>query len=112
MTNAKERRDAFRMDVVSRATCCLISGDQEIRGPIKDISIAGLYMQTDQRPAVGSDFEVEIVLDGKYSQMRLGSMNGRVVRHDDHGLAVTFDQRFEWFAMVPLYFHNSADNSG
>ncbi len=112
MSNARERRTAFRMNVVSKATCCLTSGDQAISGPIKDISIAGLYMQTDERPDVGSDFEVEIVLDGRYSQMRLGSMNGTVVRHDDNGLAVTFDQRFEWFAMVPLYFHTSTEISG
>lgn len=112
MTNARERRAAFRMNVVSKATCCLTSGDESISGPIKDISIAGLYMQTDERPELGSDFKVEIILDGRYSQMRLGSMSGTVVRHDENGLALTFDQRFEWFAMVPLYFHTIIDNSG
>lgn len=112
MTHARERRTAFRMNVVSKATCRLISGDQTISGPVKDISIAGLYLETDQRPAIGSGFDVEIELDGKYSQMVIGSLSGKVARLGDDGLAITFDQRFEWFAMVPLYFHTNSNISG
>lgn len=112
MTNKNERRAAFRMDVVSKAICRLIDGDRVVSGPIKDISIMGLYMEADERVDVGSGFDVEIVLDGRHSQMVLGSMGGRVVRSDDNGLAITFDQRFEWFAMVPLYFHTGSDAAG
>ncbi len=106
-----ERRAAFRMDVVSKAVCYLKAEGVMISGPIKDISIAGLYLETHERPEPGSAFEVEIVLSGKHSQMILGSMTGNVVRIDDNGLAITFDQRFEWFAMVPLYFNTSSDLS-
>ena len=106
-----ERREAFRMDVVSIAVCYLNAEGVMISGPIKDISIAGLYVETHERPEPGSAFEVEIVLSGKHSQMILGSMTGKVVRTDDNGLAITFDQRFEWFAMVPLYFNTSPDPS-
>jgi hypothetical protein len=106
-----ERRAAFRMDVLSKAVCYLKAEGVMISGPIKDISIAGLYLETHERPEPGSAFEVEIVLSGKHSQMILGSMTGKVVRIDDNGLAITFDQRFEWFAMVPLYFNTSADLS-
>ncbi len=111
MKSSKERRATFRMDVVSKAMCRLTSGDLVISGPIKDISIAGLYMETDQRPGIGSSFDVEIILNGKYSEMTIGSMSGKIVRTDDNGLAITFDERFEWFAMVPLYFHKSSDSS-
>lgn len=110
MRNRNERRSAFRMDVVSKAICRLIAGDQVITGPIKDISILGLYMEADERPDVGSGFDVEIVLNGRHSQMVLGSMSGKVARIDDGGLAITFDERFEWFAMVPLYFHTGSDS--
>ncbi len=109
--NKSERRSAFRMDVVSKAICRLIDNDQVISGPIKDISILGLYMEAHERPDIGRRFDVEIILNGRHSQMVLGSMSGRVVRFDEHGLAITFDERFEWFAMVPLYFHTGSDSS-
>jgi len=112
MEHRSERRAAFRMDVLSKAVCRLIDEDQVISGPLKDISILGLYVETDQRPDIGSGFDLEIVLNGRYSQMVLGSMSGKVVRHDKGGLAITFDERFEWFAMVPLYFHTGSGHSG
>ena len=111
MKRVDERRAAFRMDVLSKAVCYLKAEGVMISGPIRDISIAGLYVETHERPNPGSAFEVEIVLSGKHSQMILGSMSGKVVRTDDNGLVITFDERFEWFAMVPLYFNTSSDQS-
>lgn len=112
MDQRSERRAAFRMDVLSKAMCRLIDEDRVISGPLKDISILGFYVETDERPDIGSAFDVEIILNGRYSQMVLGSMSGKVVRHDEGGLAITFDERFEWFAMVPLYFHTGSSYSG
>ncbi|RZW19247.1 MAG: PilZ domain-containing protein, partial [Desulfobulbaceae bacterium] len=80
MKRADERRAAFRMDVVTKAVCYLKAEGVMISGPIRDISIAGLYVETHERPELGSVFEVEIVLSGKHSQMILGSMTGEVVR--------------------------------
>ncbi len=111
MKRVDERRASFRIDVVTKAVCFLKAEGVMISGPIRDISIAGLYMETSERPEPGTRFDVEIVLNGKHSQMILGSMTGRVVRIDESGLAIIFDQRFEWFAMVPLYFHTSSDLS-
>lgn len=111
MDHSKERRASFRMDVVSKVICRLTFEDKTISGPIKDISIAGLYVVTDERPEPGTRFDVEIVMSGRHSQMVIGSMTGAVVRTDENGLAITFDQRFEWFAMVPLYFHTNSDIS-
>ena len=111
MKRVDERRASFRIDVVTKAVCFLKTEGVMISGPIRDISIAGLYVETAERPELGTRFDVEIVLNGKHSQMILGSMTGRVVRIDDSGLAIIFDQRFEWFAMVPLYFNTSSDLS-
>ena len=91
--------------------CRLKDEGVTISGPIRDISIAGLYVETDERPEGTNGFDIEIVLSGRHSQMILGSMTGKVARTDDHGLAITFDQRFEWFAMVPLYFNTASDFS-
>ena len=111
MSNSRDRRAAFRMDVLSKAVCFLKADGIVISGPIRDISIAGLYVETHEKPEPGGGYDIEIVLSGKYSQMILGSMTGKIVRTDDHGLAITFDQRFEWFAMVPLYFNTATDHS-
>jgi len=111
MKSGSERRSAFRMDVVSRAVCRLSSGDEEIRGSIRDISIAGLFMETDAKPPDAVTYDVEIILTGKTSSMVIKNMSGSVVRTDDNGLAIQFDERFEWFAMVPIYFHTNSDFS-
>lgn len=108
MKHSEERRTAFRMDVVSKVVCTLKAGDVTISGPIRDISIAGLYVETNKRAALGTGFDVQIVLSGRHSEMILGSMTGKVARTDDNGLAITFDERFEWFAMVPVYFNTSS----
>jgi hypothetical protein len=105
----QERRAAFRMDVATKAVCRLRSGDQQISGVIQDISIAGLFMLTEQQPAIGTDYEVEIVLAGKHSRTVIEKMTGSVVRADKNGLAIRFHKRFEWFAMVPLYFHTTSE---
>jgi hypothetical protein len=99
------------MDVVTKAVCFLKAEGVMVSGPIRDISIAGLFVETAARPELGARFDVEIVLNGKHSQMILGSMTGRVIRIDDSGLAIIFDQRFEWFAMVPLYFNTPSNPS-
>ena len=52
MKKLDERRAAFRMDVVSRAICRLKSETVMTSGPIRDISIAGLYLETTAKPAV------------------------------------------------------------
>lgn len=111
MKPGKERRDAFRMDVVSKAVCRLSSGDEEVSGIICDISIAGLFMETDTKPPVAEKYDVEITLSGKTSHMVIKNMSGSVVRTDDNGLAIQFDDRFEWFAMVPLYFNTDPNFS-
>jgi hypothetical protein len=105
MAVMQERREAFRMDVATKAVCRLSAGDQQISGAIRDISIAGLFLLSEQKPAIGTVYEIEIMLAGKHSQMVIENMTGSVVRINGVGLAIRFDKRFEWFAMVPLYFH-------
>jgi hypothetical protein len=105
----QERRAAFRMDVATRAICRLSSGEQQISGAIRDISIAGLFMLTEHQPAIGTAYKVEIILAGKHSRVVIEELTGRVVRSNGAGLAIRFDKRFEWFAMVPLYFHTAGE---
>jgi hypothetical protein len=109
MSVMQERRAAFRMDVATKAVCRLSAGDQQISGAIRDISIAGLFMLCEHKPAIGTVYEVEIMLAGKHSQMVIEKMTGSVVRTNGAGLAIRFDKRFEWFAMVPLYFHTTSE---
>ena len=104
-----DRRRSFRMDVASRTVCYLTSGDVTISGPVRDISVNGLYVVTSEKPEIGTGYNIEIVIVGKHSQIILGSMTGKVTRTDDTGLVVGFDEKFEWFAMVPLYFHTFSE---
>lgn len=100
-----DRRVSFRLDVASRTVCYLTSGGVTISGPLRDISVDGLYVVTSEKPEIGTGYDIEIAIVGKHSQIVVGSMTGKITRIDDTGLVVGFDEKFEWFAMVPLYFH-------
>lgn len=109
MNRMQDRRSAFRLDVATQAICRLSSGEQVITGAIRDISIAGLFVITDERTAVGTGYDVEIILAGRHSRMVIEKMAGSVARCNGNGLAIKFAKRFEWFALVPLYFHTTSE---
>ncbi len=67
------------------------SANRELfRGPIKNISQGGLYVQTKERFVVGQ----EVVVAGPFGQNNEDiKRNGKIVWHDQNGIAIQFIQR-------------------
>ena len=61
-------------------------------------------METQQRPGVSKKFRIEIVLEGKHSRLVIDQLSGVVTRSDADGVAVEFSEKFEWLAMVPIFY--------
>lgn len=100
-----ERRISVRMPFVTEGFCIVHDMNRKYRGTLRDISITGLFMEMDNGPETGRKCEIEIVFKGKHSRLLIEDLSGLVSRNDENGIAVRFDERLEWFVLIPLYFH-------
>lgn len=100
-----ERRSAVRMPFVSKAACHVRDIDREYRGTLRDISINGLFMEMDDTPDVGCTCEVRIFFEGNHSRLLIENVAGKIIRSETDGVAIRFDERFEWLILIPLYFY-------
>lgn len=103
MSQSTERRASFRMLFAAKVICYMGEGDRKYCGKLRDLSITGLFMEVDDCPPVGSKCDLDVVLEGKFSRLEIKSIGGTTVRCNGDGVAVSFDERFEWIALVPLY---------
>lgn len=100
-----ERRISVRMPFVSEVFCIIPDMKRKYRGTLRDISITGLFMEMDNGPEAGLKCDIEIVFNGKHSRLLIENLGGMVSRKDKAGIAVRFDERLEWFVLIPLYYH-------
>lgn len=100
----------MRLPLASKVICTVGGKEEEYCGTLRDMSITSLYMETINFPQNAISCNIDIVLEGKYSRLRLEEIAGHVIRHDSDGVAISFDERLEWFALVPLYFHKGRES--
>jgi hypothetical protein len=105
MSIVANRRTAFRMPFVSRLVCHTKENNKKHAGILRDISINGLFMEVEDCPAVGCQCHVDIYFEGTHSRLVVEKVDGLVVRSEPRGVAVKFDNRLEWFVLIPLFFH-------
>lgn len=106
---SNDRRESMRLPFASKVICTIEGVEEPCYGNLRDMSITSLYMETRSFPKAGRKCVIDIVLTGKHSRLRLEQIAGHVIRIDDDGAAISFDERLEWFALVPLYFHKGRE---
>ena len=85
-----ERRRAPRIVFESRATLRYDQGQVlEVRVDTRNISLTGLYLETDTRIPVETSCKIKIMLTGATSKMDF-KVQGMVCRHDQAGMGITF----------------------
>ncbi len=109
MDKLDDRRVSVRMPFVSKGFCRVGETDKTYRGTLRDISITGLFMEMNDRPSVGQRCHIDIIFQGKHSRLMIEDVGGVVMRSNEDGVAVRFDERLEWFVLIPLYFHKVHD---
>lgn len=105
MEKEMERRKSFRMPFISEVVCQIHATGKEYHGTLRDMSINGLFMETVNCPPENAVCEIEVILEGKHSRLMIDRLKGNVTRSEEKGVAIQFDERLEWVAMVPIYFH-------
>ncbi len=105
MSAVVNRRETFRMLFVSKLICRVEESGKEYPGTLHDISIIGLFAEMEGCPKVGEGCSVDIFFEGDHSRLIIEKVRGKILRSDEQGVAIRFDNRLEWFILIPLYFH-------
>lgn len=112
MQHTNERRKSTRMLFSPRAYCEIKESGKEFCGTIRDISILSIFVEQDVYPEdVSGDCDIQIVLEGQHSELEICSLRGRITRVDDTGVAIRFNERLEWFAIIPLCLRKIANEN-
>ena len=104
MAGTDEKRKLIRLPFTPRAYCQLQDGGREFAGVIRDVSLLSLYMELEGSEDLTGECDNQIVLEGRHSEMEINNLSGYIIRSDEKGLAIRFDEPFEWIAVVPALF--------
>ncbi len=74
-------------------------------GVTRDISMKGLFARSDFGFPIGTKCQIEIVLQGRSSELTV-KLNGTIVRRDKTGCGVLFDEDLEWWPVFAIYIAN------
>jgi len=76
----------------------------------KDISIKGVFIDTEKKVSPGSRCDIEILLTGTSSRLAL-AMKGVIARQDPYGLGIEFDSMDidSFFHLKNIVSYNTSD---
>ncbi|HFQ89216.1 MAG TPA: PilZ domain-containing protein [Desulfobulbus sp.] len=103
MDRESERRRNIRLPLGAGVECHVDVGGARYVGPVRDLSMAGLYMLAREKPGQTGACTAKIVFRGLYSDLEIEPLQGTVVRLEEDGFALAFSHFLEWFSLVPLY---------
>jgi len=104
MARTADKRKLVRLPFTPRAYCQLKDGGKEFAGVIRDISLLSIYMELEGAEDLTGECDIQILLEGEHSEMEINNVSGYIIRSDNRGLAIRFDEPFEWLAIVPALF--------
>lgn len=84
-----EKRNFSRVGF--KVTALLQSEGMAVKGEVKDVSLHGLYLATDQELAVGTPVEITIYLSSGIEPVVI-NVSGRVARRMPGGVGCTFEK--------------------
>ncbi len=111
MDKIDERRVSVRMPFVSKGVCLASKNGEKHSGTLRDISITGLFMEMKGGPADGQKCAIDIVFEGEHSRLKIENVAGYIIRNEEEGIGVRFDNRLEWFILIPLYYRKMREQS-
>ncbi len=112
MGEKRERRSCTRTPFLTDVTLKLGDVDTGIEADLLDISISGMLVRIEQVIPVGTPCTIEIRVIGNHSHLLLEDIQGEVVRQDEHGMAIHFISKMEWFIIFKVYTHCCREKIG
>ncbi|RJX17319.1 MAG: PilZ domain-containing protein [Desulfobulbus sp.] len=103
-----DKRHAVRVNYVADATVVFKPDASPLQGRLKNLSIDGILLATEQVAAAGTLCTVTIVVQDRHSRLLIDDLAGEVVRSDPGELGIKFLHPFEWLALFHVYQSKSA----
>ncbi len=85
-----ERRNKTRVSFDAQIKLKLSDVEIDSFGNSRDMSLNGIFINTDLRPEIGKKCDVEVILTGGVDDLRL-FMRGIVTRHGSKGIGINFN---------------------
>lgn len=105
MEEKRERRVCTRTPFLTDVTLGSEAAAADVKADLLNISISGMFVRVDQVLPVGTSCTIAIIVTGNHSRLLLDDIQGEVVRQDEHGTAIHFTSRMEWFVLFNVYTH-------
>lgn len=94
MEQSQEQRKFSRVDFHIVAT--VKAGDRQLAGTVGNLSLRGMFIETDQQLPIGEEAEINIALSDQPSDQPeeelIIDVSGRVIRVTSKGIAFVFDK--------------------
>ncbi len=82
----RDKRVQFKTKIILKSGASEIS----LYGSSKDLSVKGIFLETDQNISIGTTARIEVLLTGREEKLVLQIM-GKVVRKGAAGVGIEFD---------------------
>ncbi|MGM0454106.1 MAG: PilZ domain-containing protein [Thermodesulfobacteriota bacterium] len=102
-TNA-EKRKRLRIHFETQALLHFTTIDTVLEARMKNISMNGIFVETDIAIAIETPCRVEVIITAPNSKITMET-EGYIARHDPAGLGVAFKHPMEWFALFSIFEH-------
>jgi hypothetical protein len=93
----KRERLKFKTKVILTA-----QPDVSIEAELTDISMSGLFIQTESQVPIETLVDLDISMTGRSSVLSI-RINGNVVRSDESGIGIEFFDELEWLSVFAIY---------
>lgn len=106
----EERRKKTRVHFKTQVTLKTDKSEIVAEANSKDISIKGMFVNTEKKIPLGTPCDMEILLTGTSTRLAL-SIKGKVTRQDASGLGVVFDSMDidSYFHLKNIVMYNASD---
>ncbi|NVM22191.1 MAG: PilZ domain-containing protein [Desulfobacterales bacterium] len=95
----EEKRKKTRVHFEALVTLKTDESEIQTEANLKDISMKGMFVNTEEKIPAGTPCDIEILLTGTSTTLAL-SIRGSIARHDASGLGIAFDSMD-----IDSYFH-------
>ncbi|MBW1671424.1 MAG: PilZ domain-containing protein [Deltaproteobacteria bacterium] len=94
----RRARISFYTEIVLKAKGFEVA----VNANLKDISMNGLFVETDKKIPIGTPCDIEIIMTGKSSKLMI-SAEGLVARQGESGVGIQFHDDLEWWTAFSIY---------
>ena len=105
MAGFEEKRQCSRTEFLTEVFISFGKDEVQVQADMLDISITGMFVETNQYFQIGCECEIRVEIVGCNSKLLLDCIHGVVIRTNDTGVAIRFTSNIEWFVLFKIYSH-------